>query len=196
MAPDSRAPEGQCRGLLAPKDHRRPSVHVSVFGVQVPLSVSATQGNTVVRAGPAVRRERRGIRKIEAACRSAGTPAPVFRARSREVSVTFPFLPGVMTAMSSPRGDDRGNDVGEDPGDDPRATDKTARMLAALAVEPTSTHADPSRITGFSARTVAREIGKLRDSGAIRRLGSGRQGRWQIVGREAPFLPEVMTAIS
>jgi ATP-dependent DNA helicase RecG len=46
--------------------------------------------NTFFRSGQ-IETWGRGIEKIEEACRAEGKPLPVFRAKSREVSVSFPF---------------------------------------------------------------------------------------------------------
>ncbi|MDR1449494.1 MAG: winged helix-turn-helix transcriptional regulator [Propionibacteriaceae bacterium] len=103
----------------------------------------------------------RGIEKIEEACRAEGRPLPVFQAKSREVSVSFPILASGQT--SSPHGDGRGDDNDE--------LTNTERVLAAVAAAPAATQPQLSKTTGLSPRTVSREIQKLRDAGFILRVG-------------------------
>jgi predicted HTH transcriptional regulator len=71
--------------------------------------------------------------------------------------------------ISTPRGDEVGveNNVG--------------LILTAIAAEPKITQKKLALKTGLSIRTVSREVRGLRDSGAIRRIGSDRLGHWEII---------------
>jgi len=130
----------------------------------------------------------RGIEKIEAACMAAGKPPPLFEATSTEVRVTFPYRIGVGD-LSSPRGDDNGVDRG----DDTVAPHSARKILIALAAAPTITQARLSQATGLSPRTVSRGIRKLREAGMISRIGSDRQGSWQILARTSDGLSDGVT---
>ncbi|MDR1275382.1 MAG: winged helix-turn-helix domain-containing protein [Candidatus Accumulibacter sp.] len=78
--------------------------------------------------------------------------------------------------LSTPHGDE----VGVDRGDDIGGEDKVGLILNALAEEPKITQKNLAAKVRLSTRTVSREIRELRDSGAIRRVGSDRSGHWEI----------------
>jgi len=114
----------------------------------------------------------RGIEKIEESSRTAYKPSPVFEITPTEVTITFPYGATVPATVSSPRGDDNGDDVA--------MNENTEKLLSAIIAAPSSTHAQLSEATGLSARTVSREIKRLRDTGVIRRVGSDRKGQWTV----------------
>jgi len=72
------------------------------------------------------------------------------------------------------------DDVGVDNGVDSGVDNNIDLILNALAVNSKITQRDIAVKTGLSTRTVSREIKALRDSGAIRRVGSNRSGYWEI----------------
>jgi ATP-dependent DNA helicase RecG len=79
--------------------------------------------------------------------------------------------------VSTPRGDE----VGVDNGNDVGVENSVGLILSAIAAEPKITQKKLALKTGLSTRTVSREIRELRDSGAIRRVGSDRLGHWEII---------------
>ncbi|MDR1309532.1 MAG: winged helix-turn-helix transcriptional regulator [Deltaproteobacteria bacterium] len=52
--------------------------------------------------------------------------------------------------------------------------------MNAIFTEPKATQKKISEMTGLSIRTISRVIKKLRDTGAIVRVGSDRSGYWEI----------------
>ena len=118
----------------------------------------------------------RGIEKIEEACRTDGKPLPVFRAKPREVSVSFPIQ--MSEQRSVPSGTENGTDVGTG------GTDLRSLVFAAVAQDGSITYDELSVTLSVPRRTIAREIKRLREDGVIQRIGSDRQGSWQIVASE------------
>ena len=100
--------------------------------------------------------------------------APSFRSTEQSFIVTLPNLNHNNTSM--PNGIDNGIDgieIGIENG--------IEKILSALEADPKITQKKLAVYTGLSVRTVARELKNLRDSGAIRRIGSDRAGYWEIV---------------
>jgi len=119
--------------------------------------------------------ERRGsgLRKIIDQYPEDSTPT--FRSTEQSFIVTLKNLN--YCRESTPSGDDNGNDNGDDNGVD----NNVDLILNAIAENSKSTQKDIAAKTGLSTRTVSREIKSLRDSGAIRRIGSDRSGFWEII---------------
>jgi ATP-dependent DNA helicase RecG len=101
--------------------------------------------------------------------------APAFRSTEQSFIVTLPNLNH--RTISTPCGDD----VGVEHGNDNGAENSTGKILAAIAKEPNATQVRLAKVTRLSERTVSRGIKQLRETGAIRRVGSDRLGYWEIV---------------
>jgi ATP-dependent DNA helicase RecG len=101
--------------------------------------------------------------------------APLFRSTEQSFVVALKNLNYAKT--STPVGDDLGVDIGDDVG----VESHVRKILNALSAEPGITQKRIALETGLSARTVSREVRKLRDSGTISRVGSDRSGYWEIV---------------
>ena len=101
--------------------------------------------------------------------------APSFRSTEQSFVVTLKNLN--YGAISSPHGGDIGVDAGDDTGEENNAD----KILNAISIEPKATQKRLSEVTGLSTRTISRVIGNLRNSGVIGRVGSDRQGYWEIV---------------
>ncbi|MDR0990041.1 MAG: winged helix-turn-helix transcriptional regulator [Propionibacteriaceae bacterium] len=149
----------------------------------------------------------RGIEKIEDSSRKAHKPAPVFEVTASEVNVTFPF-PDVSTTSSTTRPVvdvvdgvvdvghdvvDDGHDVGDGVVDDGHdvvevadtadlPVDTSRRIMQAMIENPEITQKELARIVGVTERTISRQVKSLREAGLIRRVGSDRYGRWELVG--------------
>jgi ATP-dependent DNA helicase RecG len=95
---------------------------------------------------------------------------PSFRSTEQSFVVTLKNLN--FDKVSTPRGDNVGVDDGVEKNVD--------LILNALSEEPGITQKEIVIKTGLSARTVSREMKKLRDTGIIRRIGSARSGYWEI----------------
>ena len=96
--------------------------------------------------------------------------APSFRSTEQSFVVTLKNLN--YSATSSPHGGDVGDDNGEENNAD--------KILNAISIEPKASQKRLSEVTGLSTRTISRVIRSLRDNGVIRRVGSDRQGYWEI----------------
>jgi ATP-dependent DNA helicase RecG len=122
--------------------------------------------------------ERRGsgLRKIIDAY-PADFP-PSFRSTEQSFIVTLPNLN--YGKVFTPSGDDIGV-VGVENGDDAGVETKIGEILNAISAEPRATQKRLAELTGLSTRTVSRAIKELRDAGILRRVGSDRAGRWEIV---------------
>jgi predicted HTH transcriptional regulator len=103
---------------------------------------------------------------------------PSFRSTEQSFIVTLPNLN--YGKISMPFGDDVGVDCVEN-GDDIGLETKINKILNAISAEPRTTQKRLAELTGVSTRTVSREIKELRDAGILRRVGSDRAGRWEIV---------------
>lgn len=99
-------------------------------------------------------------------------PIPVFKARPREVNVTFPFSISLDEGHSMPSGT-----VGTESCTG-AYTGVTSRVLGALAQDGTLTYDGLSSTLSVPRQTIAREIQRFRESGLIRRVGSARRGVW------------------
>jgi ATP-dependent DNA helicase RecG len=96
--------------------------------------------------------------------------APMFRSTEQSFIVTLKNLN--YGKVFAPDGVDNGDDVG---------IDKNARLvLSAIAENPKITQIDIANSVGLSARTVSREMKRLRDIGVLHRVGSDRAGCWEI----------------
>ncbi len=75
--------------------------------------------------------------------------------------------------VSTPYGDEIGVDNGVE--------SNTRSILSAIVEQTEITQKNLALKTGVSIRTVSRQIRILRDSGVMRRIGSDRSGRWEII---------------
>ncbi|MDR1439452.1 MAG: winged helix-turn-helix transcriptional regulator [Clostridiales bacterium] len=96
---------------------------------------------------------------------------PTFRSTEQSFIVTLKNVN--YGKVSTPSGDDVGVDNGADK--------NVELILNAIVGNSGITQKDIATKTGLSTRTVSREIKSLRDSGAIRRIGSDRSGYWEII---------------
>ena len=70
---------------------------------------------------------------------------------------------------------------GIDSGIDSGIEKNTEKILNAILANPKITQKELSEEIGLSVRTVARELKRLRDANAIKRVGSDRAGYWRVV---------------
>ena len=97
--------------------------------------------------------------------------APLFRSTEQTFVVTLKNLNYGKTSM--PTGIETGMDNGAEKNDE--------KIFNAILTDPKITQKQLADKTNLSVRTVARELKRLRDIGAIRRIGSDRAGFWEIV---------------
>lgn len=113
----------------------------------------------------------RGVEKICAACRKDGVPQPVYTINPGDIMIQF-TAPEERVVHVSRKVTDRVTD---------RVTENEKRLLALLAEDPGYTLAQLVERTGVSRKTVAQRLKKLKDEGAIERVGSDRKGYWKIL---------------
>lgn len=113
----------------------------------------------------------RGVEKICAACRKDGVPQPVYTVNPGDIMIQF-TAPEERVVHVSRKVTDRVTD---------RVTENEKRLLALLAEDPGYTLAQLVERTGVSRKTVAQRLKKLKDEGAIERVGSDRKGYWKIL---------------
>lgn len=117
----------------------------------------------------------RGVEKICAACRKDGVPQPVYTVNPGDIMIQF-TAPEERVVHVSRKVTDRVTDQVTD-----RVTENEKRLLALLAEDPGYTLAQLVERTGVSRKTVAQRLKKLKDEGAIERVGSDRKGYWKIL---------------
>ncbi len=113
----------------------------------------------------------RGVEKICAACRKDGVPQPVYTVNPGDIMIQF-TAPEERVVHVSRKVTDRVTD---------RVTENEKRLLALLAEDPGYTLAQLVERTGVSRKTVAQRLKKLKEEGAIERVGSDRKGYWKIL---------------
>jgi predicted HTH transcriptional regulator len=101
--------------------------------------------------------------------------APSFRSTEQSFVATLKNLNYGKSSM--PRGSDDGIDNGIDDG----IEKNTEKILNAILADPKITQKQMAFETGLSLRTIGRELKNLRNNGYIRRVGSDRFGRWEII---------------
>lgn len=99
---------------------------------------------------------------------------PSFRSTEQSFVVTLKNLN--YDKVSMPTGTDCGIDNGIEK--------NTEKILNAILINPKITQKQLAKETSLSVRTIARELKRLRDIDAIRRIGSNRSGYWEIVKQD------------
>ncbi len=112
----------------------------------------------------------RGIQRILEACREADTPEPDIRVESDGLWIDFPFSKAYR------------NSIG--PGDgtfEASAATTQEKILALLREDPELTRKALAEHIGITLSGVKYHLANLRKAGRIRRVGSARKGRWEIM---------------
>jgi len=104
--------------------------------------------------------------------------APLFHSTEQSFIVTLPNLN--YGKISMPNGVSDGIENGIENGIVDGIENNTEKILKEIHIHPKITQKQLSIKTNLSVRTVARELKNLRDTGAIRRIGSDRSGYWEI----------------
>ena len=144
----------------------------------------------------------RGIRQIAERCREAGNPSPTWtREPDGVLCLRFPFSEAYLAAAGGGSGSaDQGTTPKTSPKTSPKASPKTspqatrstepmtaeARILAMLRTEPGISQPVIAERLGTSVRAVKYHFRKLREAGAIRRVGSSRAGHWEVLDGDSP----------
>jgi ATP-dependent DNA helicase RecG len=139
--------------------------------------------NTFFRAGE-IEAWGRGIERVMAACRQAGTPKPEIRLDARDFWFEFPFSAAYLDSLASGEGPSASRSTvqaREKPRE--KSREKTREKVLALIAElPKITTAELAERIGITAKGIEWQLGKLRADGRIRRVGPARGGHWEILG--------------
>ena len=141
--------------------------------------------NVFYRAGY-IERWGRGIETICDACRELGAELPVYELRGNGLRVRFAALKSaVIDDSKAPNGPSDADHVPKNvpknvPKDVPKLTEKEERILALVADDRTVTTYRMALMLGISRKTVQRTVDKLKDAGLLSRVGSPRNGYWEI----------------
>ena len=121
----------------------------------------------------------RGIERMRAACSSAGSPDLEIRDEGTGLWVVFPYGP----APEAPGQDALKGTTQETTQETAPPTQETTQetILALLRAEPTLTRDELAARTGITADGVKYHLKRLTAAGAIRRVGSTRAGRWEVL---------------
>ena len=125
----------------------------------------------------------RGIERVMAACRQAGTPEPRIRLDARDLWFEFSFSAAYLGGLAFEEGPASGQST--------RGTreitreitrEKTrGRVLALIAEFPVITTGELAERIGISAKGIEWQLRKLKAYGRIRRIGDDHGGHWEIV---------------
>ena len=134
----------------------------------------------------------RGIRRIVDLCREAGNQTPTWRleAGGNGLWVRFPFSAAYLAADSAARGNElrdttqkTAQERRETTQKTPQATEKSARqrILDCLIAEPNLTRRALADRVGLTPDGVKYHLENLKAAGILRRCGSDRAGRWEVL---------------
>jgi len=124
--------------------------------------------NTFFRAGE-IEAWGRGIERIFAACRKAGTPKPRLRFDAGGIWTEFAFGPDYLESLKNPV-----SAAAETLGKTPD------RILDLLKNKPDLTVPEMAAPLGKSESAVNRALQRLQTLGQLRRAGSRKSGHWEI----------------
>ena len=116
----------------------------------------------------------RGIERMYAACREAGSPAPKLTSEESGLWITFPYAPDVVRQTRAAA------TMGEQTPVETRVTTPD-RILAALAANPELTLATLAAMLGKSLSAVERATAKLVKAGKLRFVGPRKGGHWEVL---------------
>ncbi|MEW6218678.1 MAG: ATP-binding protein [Thermodesulfobacteriota bacterium] len=123
----------------------------------------------------------RGIQRVFEACREAGAPEPRLQVEPGELWTEFPFSPTHSTdaAFAGPRP----QEAKPSRMSAQETTQETTQeqIVAMLGQDPTLTREALASRIGITADGIKDHLGKLRQAGRIRHVGSTKKGRWEIL---------------
>lgn len=126
------------------------------------------------------------------ACRRAGAPEPKIQLEPGGLWFEFRFSDEYLESVGLKRKPTGGQSRLEDQdrlevrepdrgGAVDTLTARAERILAMLRDDPTLTHAALAAEMGISTYSVRHHLDRLRDSGAVRRVGSRKTGYWEVI---------------
>jgi ATP-dependent DNA helicase RecG len=115
----------------------------------------------------------RGIERIMQACANAGVPTPEVSSDVNGLWMTFRFL---HEHQMHPAHDEEGSTT-------QKTTQETTqeKIIRQIKLNPSITQKGLSEQTGISVDGVKYHLKKLKDAGMIKRLGSTKAGRWEVL---------------
>lgn len=119
----------------------------------------------------------RGVEKICSACRKDGVPQPEYTVNPGDIMIKFtaPEDRVIRSDKVTEKVTDRVTDRVTE-----KVTDGERMLLWLLAEDPGYTMLQLSEKIGVSRKTIALRLKKLKDSGAIERVGSDYKGYWKV----------------
>jgi ATP-dependent DNA helicase RecG len=122
-----------------------------------------------------------GLKRIATTCRETEVKVE-FRMMKRGFAVVF-YRPDEKFDMTEKTLDDPINDPINDPLNDPlNETQKS--IIALLKKNNAATYDTLAVAVGVSAATIKRSLKNLQEMGVVKRVGSKKSGRWEIVETE------------
>ena len=123
----------------------------------------------------------RGVEKICSACRKDGVPQPEYTVNPSDIMIKF-TAPEDRVIRSDKVTEKVTDKVTEKVTDrvTEKVTDGERMLLRLLAEDPGYTMLQLSEKIGVSRKTIALRLKKLKDSGAIERVGSDYKGYWKV----------------
>ena len=121
----------------------------------------------------------RGIQRIFAACKAAGSPKPKVRYEPNDLWLEFPFSKKYLAALGEKWGNQLSNTLVETLVETPVETPN--RILEALKCNPEMTLAEVAKAIGLSKSAVERASAKLVKAGKLRHVGPTKAGHWEVL---------------
>lgn len=112
----------------------------------------------------------RGIQRIFAACKAAGTPKPKVRYEPNDLWLEFTYSKKYLAALGEKLGNQLGNQLGN----------TKERILEEMKVDPQISGARLADRLSISTTAVEKNIKQLRKDGRVKRVG-GTRGHWEVL---------------
>ena len=155
-----------------------------LLGEHASIPCNPIIANVFFRAGE-IEAWGRGIALIHQACRESGIPKPNIQVADHELWVNFTFSRDYMRAMAGSASSLKTfrHDVIASVETSVEASVKTTdALLALMRQNPNVTLAEAAALIGRSVRAVEMASSKLVRDGRVRRVGSRKGGRWEVLG--------------
>ena len=123
----------------------------------------------------------RGIQKIYESCKELGIPAPEYSIVGEDITVKFTAHDNIFSDIANDN--DRENDR-----DDINLTAAENRIFKEIIHNPQITTNQLCKKASVSSSTVSRSIKKLKELGYIQRIGSDRDGYWEITIKSISYM--------
>ena len=154
----------------------------TLMGTHKSVPFNPSIANAFYRAGY-IEAWGRGIQKVLESCKELGSPAAEYKILGDDLTVKFTALASAAIPNGQFGGGDGGK-VGGDGGNNggiPDGLDDAERVVFLQVKQNGNLTADQmSKTLGLAKRTVERTLSKLKEKEFIVRIGSNRNGRWEI----------------